>query len=117
MSGNPARPASGTAIARLAEIADGAARAFDFRVGDALFSVIVARRGESVWAYENVCPHAEFPLERFDGSVLVQAGRYLVCAAHGASFVLESGACVALRSGKGLDRVEVVVARGEVRMA
>ncbi len=91
---NPARPAPGTALMALADLGDPDARAVDFRSGDALFSLIVARRGDIVRAYENVCPHARSPLERPDGRVVIDEGRFLVCSAHGASFDIADGACV-----------------------
>lgn len=91
---NPARPGPGTALIALTDLADPGARAVDFRVGEALFSLIVARRGDVVRAYENICPHARSPMERPDGRVVIHEGRYLVCSAHGASFNLTDGACV-----------------------
>lgn len=91
---NPARPAPGIALIALAALDDPDARAVDFRCGEALFSLIVARRGDTVRAYENLCPHAGSPLERPDGRVVIDDGRYLVCSAHGASFAIADGACV-----------------------
>ena len=118
MSDNPARPPPGTLIARLHELNDGEARAFDFRAGAALFSLILARQGEQVWAFENVCPHAGHPLERLDGTVMFQAARYLVCASHGASFAVRDGACVGGPcAGKALTRVEIAVEGEDLRLA
>ncbi|MES1202292.1 MAG: Rieske 2Fe-2S domain-containing protein, partial [Pseudomonadota bacterium] len=98
---NPARPASGAFLAKLDDIAEGDARVFDFRTGPALWSLILARRAGAVFAYENECPHAGHPLERPDGSVLVQERRYLVCSAHGASFTLDDGECAGGPCGGG----------------
>jgi nitrite reductase/ring-hydroxylating ferredoxin subunit len=89
---NPARPAPGARLVRLDALAEAEARAIDFRAGEALFSLIVVRRGADVRAYENVCPHLRMPLERPDGRV-VQDGAFLVCAMHGASFAWDTGAC------------------------
>jgi nitrite reductase/ring-hydroxylating ferredoxin subunit len=90
---NPARPAPGAVLARLADLPDPGAAALTFHVAGAYFSILLARRGARVLAYENRCPHAGYPLQRADGRVLVQEGRYLVCGAHGASFMLDTGAC------------------------
>jgi nitrite reductase/ring-hydroxylating ferredoxin subunit len=57
-------------------------------------SLIVLRRGEHVQAWLNVCPHAGRRLDWAPGKFLVDQGR-LVCAAHGATFELERGLCVA----------------------
>jgi nitrite reductase/ring-hydroxylating ferredoxin subunit len=56
-------------------------------------SVVVIRRGEQVFAYRNVCPHAGRLLNWAPGRFLFDKGR-LVCAAHGAVFEVESGLCV-----------------------
>ncbi|HWA00047.1 MAG TPA: Rieske (2Fe-2S) protein [Caulobacterales bacterium] len=115
---NPARPAPGTLIARLEDLPDASARAFDFREGAAIFSLILARRGDEVFAYENECPHAGYPLERPDGRVLMQEGRFLVCSAHGASFQVEDGECAGGPcDGDALTPFAIVVRDGEVRAA
>jgi nitrite reductase/ring-hydroxylating ferredoxin subunit len=86
----------------------------DFAAGEARFSLLVARRGDVVRAYENLCPHARFPLERFDGVVLMDEGRFLICAAHAASFRLEDGACVGGPAKRSLTPFPSVVAGGLV---
>jgi nitrite reductase/ring-hydroxylating ferredoxin subunit len=115
---NPARPRPGALIARVDEASDPGAIVRDFRDGDALFSVLVTRSGGEVRAWYNICPHARWPLERPDGQVLVQEGRFLVCAAHGASFTLADGRCLA---GPGLGRalrpLPIVVRDGDIRAA
>lgn len=90
---NPARPPAGTPLLALEDLGDPDALAVDFRAGDALFSLLIVRSGDLVRAFENVCPHARSPLERPDGRVVIEAGRYLVCSAHGASFSIADGAC------------------------
>jgi len=113
-SGNPARPKPGAFLIALDALGDPEARAVDFREGEALFSVIVARRGELVTAYENDCPHARAPLERPDGRVPLVEGRFLLCTAHGASFRLEDGACAGGPAKSGLTPFRVDVRDGAV---
>jgi nitrite reductase/ring-hydroxylating ferredoxin subunit len=74
------------------EIADGEARACDVRHGKRFLSVILARLEGQLYAYENLCPHAGMPLDRPDGMVSMDLRGYLVCAAHLASFHVETGA-------------------------
>ncbi len=94
-SDNPARPPAGTILTTLSELAPGAAIVRDFRQGQAWYSLLIARSKDGApRVYENICPHAQSPLERFDGRVLVQERSYLVCAMHGASFRIDSGECV-----------------------
>ena len=45
-------------------------------------------------AYLNRCPHAGWPLERFDGALLFDLRGNIVCAAHGAVFDPGTGACL-----------------------
>lgn len=99
---------------QLETLGDPEARAIDFRVGEALFSVVVVRRGDLVRAYENVCPHAAQPLDRPDGRVVIDAGGFLVCAMHGASFHADSGACAGGPANGPLTSFAVVVLNGAV---
>jgi nitrite reductase/ring-hydroxylating ferredoxin subunit len=115
---NPARPSPGALLARVTDVPQDGAAVFDFAEGDARYSLILARRGENVFAYENRCPHANSPMERPDGRVAMQAGQFLICSAHAASFDVESGQCVGGPAiGRTLIRVQISVADGEVRMA
>ncbi len=111
---NPARPMPGARLFAFADLDDGEGRAFDFRSGEALFSLIAVRQGERIIAYENDCPHARQPLERFDGRVVMMEQRYLVCSAHGASFRVEDGVCVGGPAKGGLTPFPVAVRDGDV---
>jgi len=115
---NAARPISGAVLARVADLPDNGAIALDFARGEQRFSVLLARRGDAVFAFENVCPHARYPLERPDGRVVVQQERYLVCSMHGASFEMSSGACAGGPcNGDGLTGVAIIVRDGVVLVA
>ena len=57
-------------------------------------SLVLLREGGVLKAWLNVCPHAGRRLDWAPGKFLVDKGR-LVCAAHGASFEMEQGVCVA----------------------
>lgn len=105
--------AAGADLARISDVPDGGAIVVTASSGK---SILLARRGEQVFAYENRCAHAEYPLERADGAVTVQEGRYLVCAVHGASYALDTGACAGGPcNGKGLKRVAIEISGGVVR--
>ncbi|WP_133477316.1 Rieske (2Fe-2S) protein [Cognatilysobacter segetis] len=81
-------------------------------------SLILVRAGERVDAFLNVCPHAGRRLDWAPGKFLLSRDGLLVCAAHGASFELPSGTCVAGPCrGDALRRVAVEVAEGGVRLA
>ncbi len=68
--------------------------AVEIEIDGELQSVIVRREGERLQAWLNICPHAGRRLDYAPGQFLLDQGR-LVCAAHGASFELEGGRCVA----------------------
>lgn len=105
--------APGLALAQLADVPDANAIAIDI---SADVSVILARRGDAVFAYENRCAHADYPLQREDGSITVQQGRFIVCAVHGASYALDTGACAGGPcNGAGLKRVAIEIRDGVVR--
>jgi nitrite reductase/ring-hydroxylating ferredoxin subunit len=81
-------------------------------------SLLLYRQGESVRAWLNVCPHAGRRLDWTPGKFLKSKEGHLVCAAHGASFELSGGVCVAGPcKGDSLRAVAVTVVEGEVRLA
>jgi nitrite reductase/ring-hydroxylating ferredoxin subunit len=107
-------PPSGTVLAGLAELDDPCAVLID--VG--FSGVILTRVGDRVAAFRNRCPHAGYPMERPDGRIVVQEGRYMICSAHFASFRLEDGACAGGPcNGDGLERVAVDVRDGSICLA
>lgn len=101
---------SGLALARVDELADPCAVAL--HAGDA--ALILTRSGETIAAFRNRCPHAGYPLQRADGHIVVQEGRYLVCGAHGASFTFVGACAGGPCSGDGLAPVAIVVRDGVV---
>jgi nitrite reductase/ring-hydroxylating ferredoxin subunit len=108
-------PLPGQALVRVEDLADPGAVVV---LLDVYASLIVTRRGDAIAAFRNKCPHAGYPLQRADGRILVQEGRYIVCGAHGASFRLETGACAGGPcNGDGLERVSVMVRDGFVCLA
>ena len=57
-------------------------------------AIIVHCHDGSISAWLNVCPHQGRRLDYAPGKFLIDKGR-LVCAAHGATFRLNDGVCVA----------------------
>lgn len=81
-------------------------------------SLIVYRDGDTVRAWLNVCPHAGRRLDWAPGKFLKSKEGLLVCAAHGASFELLHGECVAGPCrGASLRRVQVELRDGAVILA
>lgn len=100
-------------------IADGALVEAEARLagGDAE-SLLLHRQGMVVRAWLNVCPHAGRRLDWAPGQFLRSRDGLLVCAAHGASFELDGGQCVAGPCrGDALRAVAVEVRDGKVWLA
>lgn len=99
----------------LADIADGGFAEVEAAPDGDAESVILYRDGDQVRAWLNVCPHAGRRLDWAPGKFLKSKEGLLVCAAHGASFELVGGACVAGPCrGSSLRAIAVSVADGEV---
>ena len=105
----------GAALARLEDVPEAGAIVVYAGEGDARVSLVLTRRGETLACFRNRCAHANYPLQRADGRIVVQEGRYLVCAAHGASYTLDDGACAGGPcNGDPLERIDVEIREGMV---
>ena len=83
------------ALARIEQIEDGGFAEAEAVLDSDAESLILHRDGERVRAWLNVCPHAGRRLDWAPGRFLKSKDGLLVCAAHGASFELAGGCCVA----------------------
>ncbi len=103
-------------LCRLQDIEDGKALSVDVASATGGFNLVLVRQGSRVFAYHNECPHAGRRLDWAPGKFLIDGG-FLICAAHGAMFGIESGRCFAGPCmGSGLATVPVDVVEGEVRI-
>lgn len=58
-------------------------------------TVFLVRQGKQVFAYKDVCPHYGDTTLPWKKDAYLDAGQdFIVCAAHGALFEIESGMCV-----------------------
>jgi nitrite reductase/ring-hydroxylating ferredoxin subunit len=106
-----------TALIALAAIEDGGLVEVEGTVEGDAESLILHRDGDRVRGWFNVCPHAGRRLDWAPGKFLRSEG-LLVCAAHGASFELAGGECVAGPCrGAALRAVAVEVRDGGVYLA
>lgn len=81
------------ALCPAASIADGTARGFDTE-DDGQDSVFAVRVGGALTVWRNLCPHNRAAMAwRKDGYLNAAATR-IVCHAHGAEFLPDSGLCV-----------------------
>lgn len=99
----------------LERLADGGFAAVEATLDGDAESVILYRDGDAVHAWLNVCPHAGRRLDWAPGQFLKGKDGLLVCAAHGASFELKGGECLAGPCrGDALRAVAVTVRDGAV---
>jgi len=106
------------ALTAFDDIPDGGCAEVEAWVEGALESLIVHREGERIRAWLNICPHAGRRLDWAAGKFLISKAGHLVCAAHGASFALDDGVCVAGPCrGEALCAVAVKVSDGKVWLA
>lgn len=105
-------------LSALDDIADGGFAEVEAMIDGDAESLVLYRLGEEVRAWLNVCPHAGRRLDWAPGQFLKSKDGHLVCAAHGASFELNRGDCVAGPCrGDALRAVQVQVRDGEVWLA
>ncbi len=111
--------ASGIVLVRADALPDPGAIVVTPHPDEPFATILVTRKGETISAFRNKCPHAGYPLQRSNGQVMLQEGRYIVCAAHGASFGLVSGECAGgpCNNGDALERIAIEVRDGNVCVA
>ncbi len=103
------------ALISLDRLADGGFAGATVDLDGDMEPLILFRDGDEVRAWVNVCPHAGRQLDWAPGEFLKSKDGLLVCAAHGASFELQAGECVAGPCrGESLRKVGVEVRDGAV---
>ncbi len=86
---------SDTALIALGDIVEGGFAEVEVVIDGDAESMVLYRQGDTVRGFLNICPHAGRRLDWAPGQFLKSREGHLVCAAHGASFALDSGECVA----------------------
>jgi len=86
---------SDTALIALGDIVEGGFAEVEVTIDGDAESMVLHRQGDTVRGFLNICPHAGRRLDWAPGQFLKSREGHLVCAAHGASFALDSGECVA----------------------
>ncbi|MFA7638858.1 MAG: Rieske (2Fe-2S) protein [Parvibaculum sp.] len=105
-------------ICALADLDDPGARGFIIGTGDERQEIFLVRKGLSVFAYLNRCPHANQRLDARPDRFLTMDETRILCGAHGALFRIEDGLCTSGPcAGKHLEPVKIETADGRVRIA
>lgn len=103
------------AVGSIDELDDPGCREFSIGEGDWPFRGFVVRKGDAVFAYENVCAHVGHPLNWKPDSFLTKDGSAIICASHGAMYDIGTGHCFAGPcKGKALRNVTAEVRDGTI---
>jgi len=114
---HPACPADGTVLCKVTDVPDDGGYEVACANGSETLRLLLLRRGEQVWAYENICPHFSLPLN-YDPQTFVTLDGLVMCAHHTAFFQFEDGKCVdGPCTGAGLTPVPVRCKDGLVRLS
>jgi len=73
------------------DIPTGGAKGFQL---DKFNSIFAVRKEGELYLYRNRCPHARLELNWMPDRFLDRSRDYIMCAAHGALFQIDSGKCI-----------------------
>jgi len=114
---HPACPPDGAVLCSVDDVPDEGGHEVSFGDARQPLRLLLLRRGQQVWGYENVCPHFSLPLN-FDPQTFVTLDGLVMCAHHTAFFRFEDGHCVdGPCAGAGLTPVQLRCEGGRVRLA
>ena len=105
-------------LCTLDEITDGGSKGMTVATPSGEAEIFLVRQGQSVYAYENHCPHTGVPLNWNPDEFLDVEGKLIQCAMHGALFRIEDGSCIhGPCLGNQLQTVPVVIEDNCVKLA
>lgn len=108
------------AICSTYEVDDGDARGFvlarlDEAGASTPWPIIVTRKGNGFYGFENACPHQGTRLDTLPGEFLDDDGNFLTCGKHRAQFDLDTGHCfIGPCQGKSLTPIPLVIDDGDI---
>jgi nitrite reductase/ring-hydroxylating ferredoxin subunit len=101
-------------VCNVDDLPDPGAQGFYVGDGEWPFRGFVVREGPDIFAYANICPHQRHPLDMLENQFLVDDGKLIRCASHGALFEPGTGRCVAGPcAGKSLMRLAVRIDKNQ----
>ncbi len=102
-------------LCKFSELGDLTSKSFNIKIKRKSTDIFLIRKDDQVYAYQNVCPHAQAPLEWNPDEFLDEKKETIICALHGARFSIEEGSCLGGPcEGIGLTAVEVDVLNDEI---
>ncbi len=105
----------GQVLCALSDLKNFSSKSFSVKIKRQATDIFVIRKDDKVFAYQNICPHAQAPLEWSIDQFLDAKKENIVCALHGAKFSIEGGDCLdGPCEGVGLTKVLVDVVADEI---
>ncbi len=115
--GKPGTAAAGGVLCRLADIPDRDSRAFTITANGEEREIFAIRLGDEVFAYVNVCPHRQMPLNWKPDVFLAYDKSRILCTMHAATFDIREGHCLTGPCpGQSLEPVPIVIEDGIVSL-
>lgn len=85
---------SGALLCAVDDVPEDGSQAFIAELGERQVAVMVIRKGDGVFVYENSCPHIGAPLDFISGQFLNPERTHIMCSTHAALFQIEDGFCI-----------------------
>jgi nitrite reductase/ring-hydroxylating ferredoxin subunit len=108
------------AICRTHEIDDGQTTGFvlvraEVDGGAKPWPILISRKGNKYFGFENICPHEGSRLDVRPGEFLDEEGNFITCGKHRAQFNPDTGYCfIGPCQGKRLTPIELVIDDGDI---
>jgi len=102
-------------LCKFSDLNDLTCKSFNIKIKRKDTDIFVIRKNDQVYAYQNICPHAQAPLEWNPDQFLDEKKESIICALHGAKFTIEEGDCIGGPcEGIGLTAASVEVVDGNI---
>ena len=85
---------NGQILCSLSDLENLTSKSFSIKIKRKETDIFVIRKDDQVYAYQNVCPHTQAPLEWNPDEFLDAKKENIICASHGAMFSIEDGDCL-----------------------
>ncbi|GAA0395609.1 Rieske 2Fe-2S domain-containing protein [Cocleimonas flava] len=105
-------------LCKLSDLEDLSCKGFTVDVKQNSSRIFIIRKGDDVFGYLNVCPHALAPLEWNPDDFLDENKEHIICSMHAAKFTIEEGVCIEGPCiGASLTSVNLVIKDGVIYLS
>lgn len=103
------------ALCKFSDMEDLTTKGFEVKIKRKTTPIFIVRKDDQIYGYQNICPHAQAPLEWVPDQFLSENKDYIICAVHGAEFTIEEGACMGGPcEGIGLTPIDVEIIEDQI---